>query len=412
MMAALIAGYGGLLLGFLGLRHKAAEQTNGAPTAKPQHAADPIAAVVNEFAANSSDWLFETDQELRIVHASEQLSHFAGGRNPAGEPFDKASGAVETSRSRRRLMMQMAERLPIDRIEVPARHGGVLRYWQITGRPVFDKAGRFTGYRGIGRDVTAHHRTARHLLRTREEAEQASSAKSLFLAMMSHELRTPLNAIIGFSEIMAEEREGPLGNPAYRRYARDILDSSCHLAALIGDVIEFARVERAGLKLFEQPVDAAELLEVCVKMCRQEARYKNFVIGEVVEVSGVEVVGDLTRLKQILVNLLSNAVKFTPPEGHVEARLSRSGEGDLEFRIADSGIGIERRHLKRIFEPFVQGDAGIARRFGGIGLGLPIARKLARLHGGDVTIESKPGVGTTVRFTVPASRVKPIARSE
>ena len=204
---------------------------------------------------------------------------------------------------------------------------------------------------------------------------------------MSHELRTPLNAIIGFSEIMAEEREGALGNPAYGHYARDILDSSRHLAALIGDVIEFARVEQAGLKLYDQPIDAVELLEVCVKMCRQDARCKNIAIALLAEVSGVEVVGDVTRLRQVLVNLLSNAVKFTPPEGHVEARLSRSAEGDLEFRITDTGIGMERHQLKRIFEPFVQGDAGIARRFGGIGLGLPIARKLARLHGGDVTIE-------------------------
>jgi signal transduction histidine kinase len=165
------------------------------------------------------------------------------------------------------------------------------------------------------------------------------------------------------------------------------------------------RSGRAEIKLFEQPLDPAELLEACVKMCRPEARSKNIAIGELVEVSGVELTGDLTRLKQVLLNLLSNAVRFTPPEGQVEARLSRSPDGNLEFRITDTGIGIERRHRKRIFQPFVQGDAGIARRFGGIGLGLAIARKLARLHGGDVTIISKPGVGTTARFWLPRWRV-------
>jgi two-component system cell cycle sensor histidine kinase PleC len=299
----------------------------------------------------------------------------------------------------------MAERRPVEEIELPARLEAGFRYWQIHAKPVFDSTGEFIGYRGFGRDVTADRRTARHLIRAKEEAERASSDKSHFLAMMSHELRTPLNAIIGFSEILAEEREGPLGNPVYRDYAGDIRDSSRHLAALIGDVIEFAQVERAEIKLFEQPLDPAELLEACVKMCRPEARSKNITIGELVEVSGIELTGDLTRLKQVLVNLLSNAVKFTPSEGMVEARLSRSPEGNLEFRITDTGIGIERRHLKRIFQPFVQGDAGIARRFGGIGLGLAIARKLARLHGGDVTIVSKAGVGTTARFWLPASRV-------
>lgn len=405
--AALIAGYSGLLLAFLGLHYsRPPAQAEGGPARNLPQPALAIPALINEFAANSPDWLFETDAELRIVHASAQLEHFTGA-DPVAAPLDKASGAIEKSRGRRQLMMRMAERLPIDRIEVPARIGGMLRYWQISGRPLFDKAGRFTGYRGIGHDVTAYHRTAQHLLRAKEEAERASSAKSHFLAMMSHELRTPLNAIIGFSEIMAEEREGALGNPAYGHYARDILNSSRHLAALIGDVIEFARVEQAGLKLYDQPIDAVELLEVCVKMCRQDARCKNIAIALLAEVSGVEVVGDVTRLRQVLVNLLSNAVKFTPPEGHVEARLSRSAEGDLEFRITDTGIGMERHQLKRIFEPFVQGDAGIARRFGGIGLGLPIARKLARLHGGDVTIELKSGVGTVATFAVPASRVRP-----
>jgi signal transduction histidine kinase len=236
----------------------------------------------------------------------------------------------------------MAERRPVEQIELPARLEGGSRYWQINAKPVFDSSGDFIGYRGFGRDVTAHRRTARHLIRAKEEAERASSDKSHFLAMMSHELRTPLNAIIGFSEILAEEREGPLGNPAYRDYAGDIRDSSRHLAALIGDVIEFARVEHAEIKLFEQPLDPAELLEACVKMCRPEARSKNIAIGELVDVSGIELTGDLTRLKQVLVNLLNNAVKFTRQgeawrRGSAEASTAISSSGSPTAGSASSG---------------------------------------------------------------------------
>jgi signal transduction histidine kinase len=373
---------------------------------QPPQAEDGASTLLDELAAACPDWLFATDREMRLIYASDRLTRLAGERALHGERLDKACGAVARSRGLRQLLTCMAEGRPVEQIELPARLAGGLRYWQINAKPVFDSTGDFIGYRGFGRDVTVHRQTARHLIRAKEEAERASSDKSHFLAMMSHELRTPLNAIIGFSEILAEEREGPLGNPSYRDYAGNIRDSSRHLAALIGDVIEFARVERAEITLFEQPVDPAELLGACVKMCRPEARCKNIAMAELVEIGGVELTGDLTRLKQVLVNLLSNAVKFTPPEGRVEALLSRRPNGNLEFRISDTGIGIERQHLKRIFQPFVQGDAGIARRFGGIGLGLAFARKLARLHGGDVTIVSKPGVGTTARFWLPRWRVK------
>ena len=373
---------------------------------QPPQVKNAAATLLDEFAAACPDWLFATDREMRLIYASERLTELAGRGPLNGERLDRACGAAARSRGLRKLQTCMAQHRPVEQVELPVRLAGGLRHWQINAKPVFDGSGEFTGYRGFGRDVTAQRRTAQHLIRAKEEAERASSGKSHFLAMVSHELRTPLNAIIGFAEILADEREGPVGNPAYRDYAGNIRDSSRHLAALIGDVIEFARAERAEIKLFEQPVDPVELLETCVKMCRPEARSKNVAIDQLVEVGSVELVGDLTRLKQVVVNLLCNAVKFTPPEGRVEVRLSRGRGGTLEFLITDTGIGIERRHLRRIFQPFVQGDAGIARRFGGIGLGLAIARKLARLHGGDVSILSKPGAGTTVRFWLPRSRVR------
>ena len=223
--------------------------------------------------------------------------------------------------------------------------------------------------------------------------------------MMSHELRTPLNAIIGFSEILAEEREGPLGNPAYRDYAGNIRDLSRHLAALIGDVIEFARVERAEITLFEQPVDLPSL-GACVKMCRPEARCKNIAMAELVEIGGVELTGDLTRLKQVLVNLLSNAVKFTPPEGRVEALLSRRPNGNLEFGSATPESASSGSISSGSSSPSSRAMPALPVGSAASGLGWPSRASWPGLHGGDVTIVSKPGVGTTARFWLPRWRVK------
>ena len=313
--AALIAGYSGLLLAFLGLHHsRPPAPSQAAPARNLPQPPGGIPALINEFAANSPDWLFETDTELRIVHASAQLAHFTGA-DPIGAPLDKACGAIEKSRGRRQLMLRLTERLPIDRIEVPARIGGALRYWQVSGRPLFDKTGRFTGYRGIGHDVTAYHRTAQHLLRAKVEAERASSAKSHFLAMMSHELRTPLNAIIGFSEIMAEEREGALGNPAYSHYARDILEfepSSCGADRRCHRV----RAGRAGRPQALRPAGRCRRASGSVRQdVPQDARCKNIAIALLAEVSGVEVLGDVTRLKQVLVNLLQRCRQVHPAGG-------------------------------------------------------------------------------------------------
>jgi signal transduction histidine kinase len=221
---------------------------------------------------------------------------------------------------------------------------------------------------------------------------------------MSHELRTPLNAIVGFSEIIADQREGPIGNVKYVDYARNILEGSTHLASLISDILDVSRFESGLASVIDQEVDLVEVAEVVVKMCQGAARAKAITIVQDFAKESVDVRGEMIRLQQIMAHLVNNAVKFTPAGGTVRVALARDQRGGVEFVVSDNGIGISKSDLKRVFEPFVQADGGTTRRFGGIGLGLAIARSLARLHDGDVMLTSRPGKGTVAKFVLPPSR--------
>jgi signal transduction histidine kinase len=268
-----------------------------------------------------------------------------------------------------------------------------------------DALGMIRGYRGIGHDVTAARRARGTLLLARERAERRLAAKSQFLNVMSHELRTPLNAIIGFSEIIAEERDGPLGNPSYREFAQSIVDSSRSLQSIISDILDAGRIERGSFRLLDQEVDASELADAVIRRCRSMANQAGIPRIDVACEVQVEIRGDLVRLTQILTHLLTNAIKFTPRQGTISLTVAeRPGEG-IAFTVTDSGIGIEPKDLERVFEPFFQAEVGASRHFGGTGLGLAIAKKLAEAHGGDITLDSAPGLGTRATFVIPEERV-------
>jgi signal transduction histidine kinase len=243
------------------------------------------------------------------------------------------------------------------------------------------------------------------VLKAKQAAERESKTKSEFLAVMSHELRTPLNSIVGFSQMLAEEQQGPHANPRYAEYAKSIYQSGCHLTSLINDILDITRFERGSMSLVEQEVDMVELTEICVKMCRQAAEETHVGLVQNYAFTQLEVMGDITRLRQILINLITNAIKFSSPDSSVEVKVERTADGRVAVVVIDAGIGIDTAKLERIFEPFTQVDGGLSRRFGGLGLGLAVARRMARLHGGDVVITSEPGLGTTARLVLPASRV-------
>jgi len=234
-------------------------------------------------------------------------------------------------------------------------------------------------------------------------AEAANRAKSEFLANMSHELRTPLNAINGFSEIMVSEMFGPVGDSRYREYAQDILNSGQHLLALINDILDMSKIEAGKMSLRFEPLSLEEVADDAVRLMRNRAD----AVGLSLEVQFPElpeVEADYRALKQVLLNLLSNAVKFTPRGGKVtvlaEARNDALGER-VRVAVRDTGIGIAAEDLARLAQPFEQIENQHSKTQQGTGLGLALTKSLVELHGGALDIQSSPGQGTTVSFSIP-----------
>jgi two-component system cell cycle sensor histidine kinase PleC len=232
----------------------------------------------------------------------------------------------------------------------------------------------------------------------RQKAEEASRAKSTFLANMSHELRTPLNAVIGFSEIMAKELFGPIGNEQYKQYSSDIYDSGNHLLDLINDILDMAKIEANKFTLTPRPLDPEVAIDQAVRLTKRKAEDKGLSI--VVDAQDLtEIEADHRAVKQILLNLLSNAVKFTD-EGAIMVH-ARGTPAGLTFRVVDTGCGIPPEHLPRLARPFEQVEQELTRNNSGTGLGLALTKSLTEMHGGKLSIQSEVGRGTIVTVSLP-----------
>jgi two-component system, cell cycle sensor histidine kinase PleC len=284
--------------------------------------------------------------------------------------------------------------------EARALHSG----WILT------RDGRYAGIgntlRLLNRWIDRMERRNRELETARAQADQANEAKSRFLANISHELRTPLNAIIGFSELMASAPFGPIGDPRYEGYTRDILKSGQHLLELINDVLDLSKAEAGRMELHEAEVEIAAVMTAARLLIRERAERAQIAMEFTLEESLPLFWADQRKLVQILVNLLSNAVKFTVAGGRVLVRARMDG-ARLLLSVADTGIGMTPSDLQRAMEPFGQVDTALNRKYEGTGLGLPLVKLLADLHDARLAIDSKAGVGTTVTLQFPVDRTIP-----
>jgi two-component system cell cycle sensor histidine kinase PleC len=245
---------------------------------------------------------------------------------------------------------------------------------------------------------------ADELRAARDAAEHANNAKSQILANMSHELRTPLNAIIGFAEVIRDALLEPVA-ARYRDYARNIHSSGHHLLGLINDVLDLAKIDTGRMDLHEEEVEVARLIADSLPLMAERARTGGVELVALPVPNLPPVWADRLRLKQVVLNLVSNAVKFTPRGGTVMVAALPTADGGLTIKVADTGIGMRAEEIPKALEPFRQVEQDLSRRFDGGGLGLPLAKQLVELHGGELTIASEPGQGTTVYVSLPVTRV-------
>ena len=255
------------------------------------------------------------------------------------------------------------------------------------------------------RDITAWKRSEEELINARRAAEKASTAKSEFLAKISHEIRTPLNAIIGFSEVMMDERFGPVGSERYRQYLKDIHSSGGHLISLLNDLLDLSKIEAGKLELTFVGVNLNDLVQQCVAIMQQQANRERVIIRTSLPPNLPQIIADTRSMRQIVLNLLSNSIKFTGAGGQVIISTALTDHQEVVLRVRDTGAGMTEKELQTALEPFRQVAALTHWDSAGTGLGLPITKALAEANHALFRITSQVDDGTLVELAFPTTRV-------
>ncbi len=285
------------------------------------------------------------------------------------------------------------------------KHGE--RFWaEITITPMFDDKAQLIGYSKIAIDRTQEREAQKALEESKDQAELANQKKSQFLANMSHELRTPLNSIIGYSEMILNNMVK--SSEDLERYARNISVSGRHLLDIVNDMLDVSKIEAGKLEIHAQPVDLQKLVQELHDVLVMLANQKEIKIFWDVAPEVKTVEADPQRLRQILFNLMSNAIKFNRPGGKVMLNLCRSqDERWFQGEVTDTGIGIPRDKIDQLFSDFYQVDSSSSKSYDGTGLGLALTKRLLAVQGGDISVDSEEGKGSTFLFRLPIRRANP-----
>lgn len=275
--------------------------------------------------------------------------------------------------------------------------------------PLFMTIGRLKsshGYCVVIRDITQWKRTEEELRNAKRAAETANAHKTDFLARVSHEIRTPLNAIIGFADMMATERFGPIGHPRYAEYSNDIGRSGRHVLDIVNDLLDISKIEAGQMDVDFIAVPLNETVAEAVSLVQPQANNQRVIIRTALSQSVPQIVADLRSIKQIVLNILSNAIRFTPSGGQIVVSTAYEANGSVALRIRDTGIGMTRAELEQAMKPFRQvASSGKRVRGDGTGLGLPLTKAMVDANRANFSITSTPNEGTLVEITFPSQRV-------
>ncbi len=338
--------------------------------------------------------------------------------NRAAEALFGVESAEMIGRPLTDLLAQESRRTAVDYLEGLATNGvaSVLNDGrEVIGKvpsggliPLFMTMGRIGDadtYCAVLRDITYWKNVEEELVAAKHDAEEANKQKSEFLAKVSHEIRTPLNAIIGFSEVMIEERFGPVENERYRSYLRDIHTSGDHLMSLINDLLDLSKIEAGKMDLNFESVPMNAVIQECVALMQPQANRERIIIRTSLSTAVPNVVADQRSMRQVLLNLLSNAVKFTAAGGQVIVSTGLEDNGEVAVRVRDTGVGMSEKDLRSALQPFRQLATTKRDADKGTGLGLPLTKALVEANRATFDIESAPDQGTMVRITFPTTRV-------